>query len=166
MSTRPLVIYPDPILSRKCAEVTEFSGQLGQLVADMLETMYHEEGIGLAAPQIGADARVFVSDISRDGSEPLCIVNPVIVKREGTMQMDEGCLSIPGYRAKVTRAAAVRVEGFDAEGTPLVVEAEGLQAVCIQHEIDHLDGVLFIDHLSQLKRDLFRRWWRRNRPDR
>lgn len=118
MSTRPLVIYPDPILSRKCAEVTEFSEQLQRLVSDMLETMYHEEGIGLAAPQIGADLRVFVSDVSRDGSAPLCVVNPVIVQREGTIQMEEGCLSIPGYRAKVTRSAAVRVEGLDARARP------------------------------------------------
>lgn len=165
MSTRPLVIYPDPILSRKCVEVTDFSGELQQLVADMLETMYHEEGIGLAAPQVGANVRVFVSDVSRDGSGPLCVINPVIVQREGTIQMEEGCLSIPDYRAKVTRSARVQVEGFDPTGAPLVVEAEGLQAVCMQHEIDHLEGILFIDHLSQLKRDLFRRWWRKHQPE-
>lgn len=164
MTTLPLVIYPEPILLRRAPEVTEFSPDLSELAHNMLETMYVEDGIGLAAPQIGVSARVFVSDLSKQRDEPFIIVNPVIVEKSGSIELEEGCLSIPGYRAKVSRFEHVRVEGFHPSGSPLSVEATGLRAVCYQHEIDHLDGILFVDRLSHLKRDIFQRWWRKHSP--
>jgi peptide deformylase len=164
MTNRPLTIYPDPILLRRCPEVTDFSADLLKLIEDMLETMYFEDGIGLAAPQIGVSLRVLVADISKNRDEPLAIVNPVVSEQSGSIEFEEGCLSIPGYRAKVSRFDSVRVDGFGATGLPVSIEATGLQAVCLQHEIDHLDGILFVDRLSQLKQDMFRRWWKKNRP--
>ena len=164
MSVLPLIIYPDPVLTRRAAEVTEYSSEVRKLAADMVETMYHADGVGLAAPQVGVSQRVFVADVSTERNAPVCIINPIIVERAGAVQWEEGCLSIPGYRGMVGRSASVKIAGFDPSGNPLTIEAEGLQAVCFQHEIDHLDGVLFIDHLSQLKRDLFRRWWAKHKP--
>jgi peptide deformylase len=164
MTNLPLTIYPDPILLRRCPEVTDFSGDLLKLIEDMLETMYFEDGIGLAAPQIGVSLRVLVTDISKNRDEPFVLVNPVVAEQSGSIELEEGCLSIPGYRAKVSRFDRVRIDGLGATGLPVSIEATGLQAVCLQHEIDHLDGILFVDRLSQLKRDMFRRWWNKNRP--
>ena len=164
MTNLPLTLYPDPILLRRCPEVTDFSGDLIKLTEDMLETMYFEDGIGLAAPQIGVSLRVLVTDISKNRDEPFVLVNPVVTEQSGSIEFEEGCLSIPGYRAKVSRFDHVRIDGFSATGLPISIEATGIQAVCLQHEIDHLDGILFVDRLSQLKRDMFRRWWNKNRP--
>jgi peptide deformylase len=161
MAIKPLVYYPAKSLSEKSPEVTDFSENLQELVASMFETMYHFNGIGLAAPQIGVACRLFVADLSDDKSQQLHFVNPVITERSGKIQFEEGCLSIPGYRANVTRASKIKLEGFNCHGMRIELECGGLLAVCAQHEIDHLDGILFIDHLSNLKRELFKKWWQK-----
>ena len=128
-----------------------------RLVDDMLETMYAAPGIGLAAIQVNVPWRVIVIDISETHDRPLCLINPVIRSLEGEEEMDEGCLSVPGFFETVRRAERVRVESLDRHGERFELEADGLLAVCIQHEIDHLDGKLFVDHISMLKRQWIRR---------
>jgi peptide deformylase len=128
-----------------------------QLVDDMLETMYDAPGIGLAAIQVNVPKRVIVIDTSDDKSQPLCLINPEILVRSGEEQMDEGCLSVPGFFETVTRAEQVTVRALDRDGQPFELTTDGLLAVCIQHEIDHLDGKLFVDHISALKRQRIRK---------
>jgi peptide deformylase len=161
MALRDVLQFPDPRLKRVSEPIEKITDELRELARDMLEVMYDEPGIGLAAPQVGEAVRLIVMDTDwkdddGDGARnPLVLVNPEIVEREGTLVWTEACLSVPDFSAEVERAARVRVRGTDLEGRELVQEAEGLRAVCFQHEIDHLDGVLFIDRISRLKRSLY-----------
>jgi len=151
--------YPDPVLKQKAERITAFDAELHALASDMLETMYAAPGVGLAAPQVGISRRLIVLDCSpKDGDrQPLVAVNPEILAREGECCEEEGCLSVPEYYAKVVRSEKVRVRFQEIDGTVREVDADGLWAVCFQHEIDHLDGILFVDRLSPLKRGLFRK---------
>jgi peptide deformylase len=152
----PIVKYPDPVLQRSAQPVTEFNSELKTLVDDMFESMYAAEGIGLAAPQVGVSKRLTVIDLSfkKKAEDKIVLVNPEIILREGKQFEEEGCLSLPEIREKVSRAAKVVVRAQNAEGNWFEKDAETLLSRCIQHEIDHLDGVLFIFRISMLKRDL------------
>jgi peptide deformylase len=154
-----IVKYPDPILAKRGEDVTEFGGDLKTLVEEMFESMYEAHGIGLAAPQIGLSKRLTVIDVSfkKEPADKLVLINPEIIHREGKQLEEEGCLSLPEIREKVNRAAKVKVRAQNVEGEWFEVEGEELLARALQHEIDHLDGVLFIDRLSRLKRDLVHR---------
>jgi peptide deformylase len=153
---RALRFYGDPVLRTKAAPVATFDASLPALVADLFDVMYREKGVGLAAPQVGESTRVFVVDVEDEDEVRTrrAFVNPVIIRREGTISAEEGCLSIPGYRDDVKRWALVEVEARDENGQPFTMTAEGLLARAIQHELDHLDGILFIDRLSPIKRKL------------
>ncbi len=173
MSIRPLVILPDPILRQVSRPVERIDDQLRGFADDMLATMYDAPGIGLAAIQVGEPLRMLVIDLSHDDEPkaPHVFVNPEIVSRSDAPNVhEEGCLSIPDYYAEVERPAAVTVKYQDLEGHEQVMEADGMMATCLQHEIDHLNGVLFIDHISRLKRDMvvkkFRKLARDNAPKR
>jgi peptide deformylase len=144
-------LYGDPILRQAAASVPEMTPEIRRIIADMTETMWHQVGIGLAAPQVGISRRILVMDDGRGGARAL--INPVIVDRGGSVKEEEGCLSIPGIFAPVERAQWVRVTARDAEWQELDFEAEGLQARVVQHELDHLDGILFIDRLPPVQRD-------------
>jgi len=159
MAVLPIKTYPDPILSRACRKVEVVDDGLRRLAADMLETMYAAPGVGLAAPQVGSDLRLVVVDCSDRDQEPapLVLVNPRIVEAEGSLVFEEGCLSVPDYTSEVTRADRVVVQALDGEGRPIRVEGRGLMAVCLQHELDHLEGRLFIDRISSLKRSLYKK---------
>ena len=159
----PVPPYPSEALRKESRELTpeEFGADLKALVEEMVETMYETEGVGLAAPQVGRNIRLFVYDISPDRNDPHALANPRILEKSGAEVMEEGCLSVPGLRGKVRRAARVVVEGQDLEGNPVRLEAEGLGARVFQHEIDHLDAVLFCDRLSAAKRLLVRRHLRK-----
>jgi peptide deformylase len=156
---RTILTYPDPDLKKKSAPVPIITDSIRELVRDMTETMYDAPGIGLAAPQIGVRQRVIVIDISGKNEPPDLIVaiNPVIVHAEGESFEEEGCLSVPDYAANVRRHASVIVKALDLEGVELTWKAEDLLAIAFQHEIDHLEGILFVDHLSTLKREMFQR---------
>jgi peptide deformylase len=151
--------YPEPVLARKAKPVTEFDAALEQLVADMFESMYAAEGIGLAGPQIAVSQRVTVIDLSfqKDAAQKIVLINPEIVYSEGKLREEEGCLSLPDIRAKVDRAAKVKVRAQNVKGEPIELEGEDLLSRAFQHEIDHLDGILFLDRISRLKRDLLLR---------
>jgi peptide deformylase len=151
--------YPEPVLKQKAAPVTTFDEALRRLAADMAETMYAAPGVGLAAPQVGVSQRLIVLDCApKEQPRQLVVaVNPEIVAREGESFEEEGCLSVPGYYASVPRSAKVTVRFADLDGKAHLIETEGLWAICFQHEIDHLDGILFVDRLSPLKRTLFRK---------
>ena len=155
--------YPDPVLKQPAAAVANFDEKLRQLAEDMTETMYAAPGVGLAAPQVGVGLRLAVIDCAPKDEPPalLVLVNPQIVASEGESCEEEGCLSVPGFYAKVDRSSRVRVSFQDLDGRPKLIEAEGLTAVACQHEIDHLDGILFVDHLSPLKRSMFRKKWKK-----
>lgn len=158
--TRPIVKYGDPVLETPAGAVTEFgTPELKRLVADMFDSMYEYRGVGLAAPQVGLSKRLCVIDITAgdDRSEQMVLINPEIVDREGSQTGEEGCLSIPGFREQVTRANKVRVRYQDLEGHWQEAGGEELLARAMQHEIDHLKGVLFLNYLSPLKRDSIRR---------
>ena len=156
---REIVTYPDPILLRPTEKVTEFDEELRTLAADMFESMYKAIGIGLAAPQIGVPKRITVIDLSnqKNPKDKIVLVNPEIVHKEGKQAEDEGCLSLPDIRDKVSRAAKVKVRAQDLEGKAIELEGAALLARAFQHEIDHLDGILFPWRLSALKRDLILR---------
>lgn len=156
---RPILIHPDPRLKKVCDPVGEITSELHSLAADMLETMYDAPGIGLAAPQIGVMQRVLVMDCIKDGPpEPMVLLNPRVVwSSEDVSAYEEGCLSIPDQYAEVKRPAAVRVEWTGLDGTAQERDFTGLWATCVQHEIDHLDGKLFIDYLGPLKRQMITR---------
>jgi peptide deformylase len=143
--------YGDPILRQKAQPVEAITPEIRQTLTDMLETMYYQVGIGLAAPQVGVSLRIILVDDGPRG--PRALLNPAIVDQRGSVRGEEGCLSIPGFFGEVERSEWVRVEAMDAEGRPLSFEAKGLQARVIQHELDHLDGVLFIDRLPPVTRD-------------
>jgi peptide deformylase len=153
MARRPILEYPDPRLRIRAEPVTKFDIELKTLVADLFETMYAAPGIGLAATQVDVHKRVLVCDIGVDSKQPYCLINPEIVSAEGEANSEEGCLSVPEYYDFVDRAAVIRVRAFDMEGKPFELTAEGMLAVCIQHEMDHLEGKLFVDYLSELKRE-------------
>jgi peptide deformylase len=154
-----IVKYPDPVLSKKGATVTEFGPELAQFVEEMWASMYEAHGIGLAAPQIGVSKRITVIDVNfkEKPDEKLVLINPEIIQREGKQFEEEGCLSLPEIREKVQRAARVKVRAQDVNGEFFEAEGEELLARAIQHEVDHLDGILFIDRISALKRDLVKR---------
>ncbi|MBB3656039.1 peptide deformylase [Rhizobium sp. BK650] len=157
MTIKPLIILPDPVLRQVSKPIERVDADLQRLSDDMLETMYDAPGIGLAAIQIGVPRRMLVIDLSKEGEEkqPLVFINPEIVSSsEDRSVYEEGCLSIPDYYAEVERPAKVTVKYLDREGKEQSVEADGLLATCLQHEIDHLNGVLFIDHISRLKREM------------
>lgn len=156
---RTILTYPNPELKKKSSPVAIITETVRELARDMAETMYDAPGVGLAAPQIGVHQRIIVIDVSgRDEPHDLIIaINPVIVHSEGETFEEEGCLSVPNYAANVRRHANVVVKGLDLDGNEKTWKAEGLLAIAFQHEIDHLDGLLFVDHLSPLKRDLFQR---------
>jgi peptide deformylase len=157
----------DPILRELTREVEKFDEELAAFVADLVETMYAAEGVGLAAPQVGDPRRVTVIDVgvARDGSEVIALVNPRVVSAEGTTQSEEGCLSIPGAVETIERAARVEVEYSDPTGQVRRITGEELLGRALQHEIDHLDGILFIDHLGPLKRRIVVREWKRAMAD-
>ncbi len=151
-----VIKYPDPVLMQKAEPVTVFDKKLHMLVEDMFETMYVEQGIGIAAPQIGILKRLTVIDVSfkKNPEDKIVLINPEIIEREGKQVEEEGCLSLPEIREKVQRASWVKVRAQDVDGNFFEIEGDELLARAFQHEIDHLDGVLFIDRLSRLKRDL------------
>ena len=157
MTIKPLIILPDPVLRQLSKPVETVDADVRRLAEDMLDTMYDAPGIGLAAIQIGVPRRMLVIDLAKEGEEkqPLVFINPQILKSSDERSVyEEGCLSIPDYYAEVERPASVRVKYLDRDGKQQEVAAEGLLATCLQHEIDHLNGVLFIDHISKLKRDM------------
>ena len=147
---REILVYPDPFLARKAVPVAAVDDRIRTLIRDMFETMYASEGVGLAAPQVGVGKRVVVLDVSHldETIAPLAVVNPEIVWRNGSVTSVEGCLSVPGVQGEVCRAETVEVRGMDEQGNPLRIRAAGILSRALQHEIDHLDGVLFIDRLS------------------
>jgi len=154
MAVHPIVILPDPRLRAETATITVFDAELHTLLDDMYETMYAANGIGLAAPQIGISKKIAVIDISRERNEPFCIINPEIIERKGEELMEEGCLSVPGVYDKAPRALWVKVKAQDRDGKHIEIEGDGLLAHCLQHEIDHLNGKLYVDYLSPLKRKM------------
>ena len=159
---RTILTYPNPELKKKSAPVIVINDAVRELARDMAETMYHAPGIGLAAPQIGVHQRVIVIDVApHEEPELIVAINPVIVHAEGEAYEEEGCLSVPKYAANVRRHARVVVKALDLDGNEQTWRADELLAIAFQHEIDHLDGILFVDHLSPLKRDLFVRKARR-----
>ena len=153
MSLLNILHYPDPRLRTKAAEVVDFNQELEKFSQDLLETMYEAPGIGLAATQVNVHKRVIAVDVSESKDQPYIFVNPVLTTSGAEVETEEGCLSVPGFYEPVTRYEFVHVEAKDVSGAPLTVEAEGLLAVCIQHECDHLEGKLFVDYLSGLKRN-------------
>ena len=163
MARLPIRIYPDPVLRLRCAEVEVFDASLGSVVADMTETMHAAPGIGLAAPQVGIEHRIALVDLSvgENSSELFVLINPTILSEEGSGTELEGCLSIPDLSEKVVRPTSVRVKYQNSAGGPQELDAEGWLARAICHELDHLDGVLFVDHLKGLRREKAKRALRR-----
>lgn len=153
---RPILRYGADALQLTARPVDDFGTDLQTLIDDMIETMYAAPGVGLAAPQVGVALRVFVADPSsgRSASDLVVLVNPEIVEQEGAQREEEGCLSLPGFTARIARPAQVVLTGVDREGTPVHLEGEGLQARVFQHELDHLDGSLFVDRLQGIRRDV------------
>jgi peptide deformylase len=153
MARLPILEYPDPRLRIRAEPVTKVDAEIKQLVADMFDTMYEAPGIGLAATQVNVHKRILVVDVGTESKQPYCLINPEIVRAEGKTNAEEGCLSVPDFYDYVDRAAEITVRALDRDGTPFELDAEGLLAVCIQHEMDHLEGKLFVDYLSELKRE-------------
>lgn len=163
MAVLPIRIYPDPVLRVRCPEVDTFDGDLEKLAEDMVETMYAAPGVGLAAPQVGVEQRLAVVDITvgEESNTLHVLVNPEIVTESGTDTDEEGCLSIPDITEKVTRPGKIRVRAQGLDGQTLELEADGLLARVVCHEVDHLNGVLFVDHLSGLRKEKVRRQLKR-----
>ena len=157
MAVRTIIYLPNPILRQVAKPVLRFDGDLQRLVQDLFETMYHAKGVGLAAPQVGISLQLAVVDVLGDKEQQLVLANPQIIHTEGETEYDEGCLSVPGAYDKVARATSVAIKAQDQFGNPFETSADGLLGQCFQHEIDHLNGRLFIDHLSPLKRSVARR---------
>jgi peptide deformylase len=156
MALLNILHFPDPRLRTIAKPVDDFDSDLRQLVSDMFETMYEAPGIGLAATQVDHHIRLLVMDVSEGCNQPRCLVNPRIIAADGEEESDEGCLSVPGYYEKVRRAEYIRVSAQDEHGKISEFKADGIEAVCIQHEMDHLDGKLFVDYLSNMKRNRIR----------
>ncbi|SCZ64500.1 peptide deformylase [Thiohalomonas denitrificans] len=152
MAILNILHFPDPRLRNRAEPVASVDDELRQLVDDMLETMYDAPGIGLAATQVNVARQLVVIDISEERNDPLVLINAEILEKDGIEEMEEGCLSVPGFFEKVQRADRVRIRALDRDGKSFEMKAEGLLAVCIQHELDHLEGKLFVDYLSSLKR--------------
>jgi len=154
-----ILTYPDPVLRSEAKKIENIDNGTQELIDEMIETMYVAPGIGLAANQIGELKRIIIVDLHprEEGRSPCAIINPEIVEKEDSITSDEACLSVVDYSAEVTRNAKIRVKGIDRKEKPLELEAEGLLAICLQHEIDHLDGLLYIDHISSLKRALYKK---------
>ena len=157
MAKLKILEFPDPRLRTKASPVERVDDELRVLIADMFETMYAAPGIGLAATQVDVHRRLLVADVSPDRSSPHVLINPQIIEKEGVTVTDEGCLSVPGYYEEVERANHIRVRFLDRDGAEQEMEASGLLAVCIQHEMDHLEGKLFVDYLSETKRQRIRK---------
>jgi peptide deformylase len=157
MTILTILEFPDPRLRKKAVPVENVDDELGTLIDDMFETMYDAPGIGLAATQIDVHQRLLVADVSLEKNDPYVLINPVILQKDGVEVTEEGCLSVPGYFEEVERAEEIRVSYLDRDGNETEGEFDGLLAVCIQHEIDHLDGRLFVDYLSEAKRQRIRK---------
>ena len=166
MALRTILEFPDPRLRIRAQPVTRFDAALGTLIEDLLETMYAAPGIGLAATQVDVHQRLIVIDISAEHTEPLVLINPQILAREGEASTEEGCLSVPGIFDEVKRAAKIRLRAQDRSGAAFEADYDDILAVCIQHEIDHLDGKLFVDYLSDLKRERIRKKLDKERRER
>lgn len=157
MAILTILHFPDPRLRNKAEPVAIIDETVKQLVRDMLETMYAAPGIGLAAIQVNVPKRVIVVDVSEERNEPVCLINPEIQERRGTVETEEGCLSVPGIYESVRRSEWIKISAQSLSGAAITLETEGLLAVCIQHEMDHLEGKLFVDYLSELKRQRIRK---------
>jgi len=166
MTKLVILEYPDPRLRKKAVPVTVVDAAVRQLAEDMLQTMYAAKGVGLAATQVDVHKRVIVLDVSEERDRPLILINPELLVLEGSGPGEEGCLSLPGIYDKLTRATHVRVRALNLAGETFEIDADGLLAVCIQHEMDHLEGKLFVDYLSELKRQLIRRRLEKERRQR
>jgi peptide deformylase len=157
MALLPILEYPDPRLRIKALPVARVDDDIRRLIDDMFETMYAAPGVGLAAPQVNAQKRIVVIDVSESRDAPCALINPTIQVFGGTQESEEGCLSVPGYYELVTRSESLTVRALNRDGKPFELTADGMFAVCIQHECDHLDGKLFVDYLSGLKRQRIRK---------
>jgi len=157
MALLDILHYPDPRLYNKAIAVERVDERVRMLIDNMLETMYAAPGIGLAAVQVNVPLRVITIDVSEERNDPLCLVNPEVLRRRGTVELEEGCLSVPGVYDVVPRSEWIRLQALNREGDVFEMEASDLLAVCIQHEMDHLEGKLFVDYLSQLKRQRIRK---------
>jgi peptide deformylase len=166
MSRLTILEYPDPRLRTRAGPVETFDAALGKFIDDLFETMYVAPGIGLAATQVDVHRRIIVMDVSEDRSAPLVFINPEILEREGVAKTEEGCLSVPGIFDDIQRAARVRVRAQDKTGAVFERELEGVVGVCLQHEMDHLEGKLFVDYLSDMKRDRIRKKLDKERKER
>jgi peptide deformylase len=169
MALLPICKLPDPVLRQEAREISEISGNLQRLIDDMADTMYAAPGLGLAANQVGELQRLIIFDVAQKDGKPRhlqVVLNPYITAQEGEIVHEEGCLSVVDFSAEVRRHARVVVKGLDREGKPVEITGEGLMAVVLQHEIDHLNGVLFIDHISRLKRGLYLRRLKKRAADR
>lgn len=163
MAILRILEFPDPRLRKKALPVADIDDELRSLIDDMFETMYAAPGIGLAATQVDEHKRLLVADVSREKNEPHVLINPEILEKDGVAVTEEGCLSVPGYFEEVERAEHIRVRYLDRDGNAVEQQAEGLLAVCIQHEIDHLNGKLFVDYLSEAKRQRIRKKLQKDR---
>lgn len=157
MAKLKILHHPDPRLRKKAVAVSNVDERVQQIVDDMFETMYAENGIGLAATQVNVHEQIITIDISEKHDEPLCLINPEIIHEEGHMEHEEGCLSVPDYFDKVSRAERIRVKALDRDGNEFEMDADELMSICIQHEMDHLQGKLFVDYLSNLKQQRVRK---------
>jgi peptide deformylase len=166
MTKLAILEYPDPRLRNTAERVKSVDDAVRQLAVDLLETMYAAKGVGLAATQVDVHRRVIVLDVSEERNRPMVFINPELLKAEGRGPGEEGCLSVPDVFDKVQRATHIRVRALGTDGVPFEMDAEGLLAVCIQHEMDHLEGKLFVDYLSELKRQLIRRRLEKERKQR
>jgi peptide deformylase len=166
MAIRTILEFPDPRLRTRAQPVTRFDADLHRTIDDMLETMYAAPGIGLAATQVDVHQRLIVIDLSADRNDPLILINPEILVREGEVATEEGCLSVPGYYDEVKRAAKIRVRAHDRDGNVFERDCEEMLAVCVQHEMDHIEGKLFVDYLSSLKRERVRKKLEKERKER
>lgn len=166
MAIRTILEFPDPRLRTRAQPITRFDADLHRVIDDMLETMYAAPGIGLAATQVDVHQRLVVIDISDDRNDPLVLINPEILSREGEIATEEGCLSVPGYFDEVKRASKIRVRAHQRDGNVFERDCEEILAVCVQHEMDHLDGKLFVDYLSSLKRERVRKKLEKERKER
>jgi len=162
-----LRIYGDPVLREKSTPVEKFDEDLKEIIKKMAELMYKVKGLGLAANQVGIPKRFFIMDIKqKEGTPELEVyINPEILNAEGYTEYEEGCLCIPGYYAKVERYAKLYIRAYDLEGKPFEKELTGLQAIAFQHEYDHIEGILFVDRISPLKKELFKRWWKKREKE-
>ena len=159
MATRRILTYPDTVLRERAEPVPNIDGKIQEFIDDMVDTMYHAPGIGLASNQVGEPCRIIVFDTSArdEPSDLVVVINPEIIQVDGVVASEEACLSVIDYSAEIKRAQRVTVQGLDREGNPITLKRDGLGAIVLQHEIDHLNGLLFIDHVSKLKRELYKR---------